>query len=140
MDNFESRAAKVSFRDEAIYRFVTDIRNFERFIPSESVKNWQATNDSCSFEIPYAGKTILKITQKKPCSEVNYTGNGFRNTEFLLKILIIKESENSTVVKVIVQTSLNPMLKLIAAKPLEQFIGRMITELENFDGWESPIS
>jgi hypothetical protein len=139
MNIFESREGKVGFSDEVIYRFVSDVRNFERFIPPDSVKDWKTTIDSCSFEIPYAGKTIIRITQKIPHSEVVYSGKGFQNTEFSIKILIIKVSESTASVKAIVRAELNPMLKMIAAKPLEKFLERLITEIENFDGWENII-
>jgi carbon monoxide dehydrogenase subunit G len=136
MNNFESREGEISYSEEVIYRFITDIRNFERFIPADSVKNWMATDDTCSFEISYGGMTRISITQKKPYYEVNYAGRGFQNTEFFFKINIIKRLEKKTAVKVVFQAALNPMLKMIVAKPLETFLEKMITEMEKFDGWE----
>jgi carbon monoxide dehydrogenase subunit G len=138
MDNFESREARVNYSEDVIYRFVTDIRNFERFVPGDMVKNWQATKDSCSFEVPYACKTGFSITQKEPYSEVNYAGRGM-NTDFIIKIRVLEKAENKTIVKVIVQAQLNPMIKMIVAKPLEQFLEKMISEMEIFDGWEKII-
>lgn len=135
MNKFESRQGIVSYKEEVIYNFLTDIRNFERFIPADKVKHWQATVDSCSFEVPHAGKTGFSIRNKEPFSEVNYAGKGM-NTEFSLKVVIHKEAEDKAGIKVIMLADLNPVLRMMIAKPLEQFLARLMDEMEKFDGWE----
>lgn len=135
MNKFESRQGIVNYKEEVIYNFLTDIRNFDRFIPAETVKHWHATADSCSFEVPYAGKTGFSIRNKTPFSEVDYAGQGM-NTEFSLKILIHKEGEDKAGIKVFMLADLNPILKMMVAKPLEQFLTKLMDEMEKFDGWE----
>lgn len=138
MNNFESRDGSVGFSEDLIYRFVTDIRNFERFIPVDKIKNWQATKEFCSFEVPYVGKTGFNITEKIPYSEVNYSGKGM-NTDFIFKINIIKGVDNKSIIKVIVGAAINPVLKMMISKPLIEFLDKLISEMEKFEGWENTI-
>jgi hypothetical protein len=139
MNNFESRDVKVGRDPQTIYRFITDVRNFERFIPKDSVRNWQATKETCNFEIPYAGRSGFNITHINPYSEVNYSGNGFQNIEISLKIIISRETDLSSVVKVSVQAMLNPLLTMIVSKPLELFLEKLANEMETFDDWDKII-
>lgn len=137
MDNFESRDIRVERDDQTIYQFISDVRNFKQFIPGDSVKNWQATNDSCSFEIPFAGKTGFAIVHKTPFSEVKYSGKALNDNEITFDIRIFKKADNLSSVKVLIEASLNPMLKMMVKKPLLQFLDKMANEIEKFDGWEN---
>ena len=42
---FESRIGNVSCSAEEVFAFVTDIRNFEQFIPAGTINNWTAERD-----------------------------------------------------------------------------------------------
>jgi carbon monoxide dehydrogenase subunit G len=138
MNNFESRDGRVNVNEEVIFKFVTDIRNFERFIPGDKVKNWHATKELCSFEVPYAGKTGFNIAQKIPYSEVDYCGKGM-NTDFTFKIWILKDIDNKSIVKIIIGAEINPVLKMMVSKPLEEFLEKLISEMEQFAEWEKTI-
>ena len=39
-------------------------------------------------------------------------------------------------VKVVLTADLNPMMKMIAAKPIGQFLEMLINEMEKFSGWK----
>ena len=41
--------------------------------------------------------------------------------------------------KVILEAELNPMLKMVANKPIIQFLEMLIREMENFKGWKNII-
>jgi hypothetical protein len=38
-------------------------------------------------------------------------------------------------VQVILSADLNPMMKIVAVKPIRQFLEMLVNEMENFRGW-----
>ncbi len=42
---FESRSGKLNCNAEELFTFVTDIRNFEQFLPEVTINNWSAEKE-----------------------------------------------------------------------------------------------
>ena len=79
---FVSPAGTINAGTTLVYNFVSDIRNFSRFIPEETVKNWVVDADNCSFEINPVGSVTVKLTEKNPTSLVKFEGVALQNTGF----------------------------------------------------------
>jgi carbon monoxide dehydrogenase subunit G len=137
ISHFESREGKVICNAEKAFRFVTDIRNFEQFIPPGTITNWQSEKESCSFEVAMIGTINLRISDKVIYKKVEYTGDALKMNEFSISLDITGEGEASAKVKLSLRADLNPMLKIMAAKPIDQFLEIMIKEMENFNGWDN---
>jgi len=133
---FESRTGRLNCRPEIFYAFITDLRNFKRFVPAGSAEKWQADAESCSFEVPPFGPAGLKIAGKVPFREVNYKGEALQKTGFSLKVLISEDHGISTSVKLLFEADLNPVMRMMAAKPVEQFLEKLVAEMEKFNEWE----
>jgi hypothetical protein len=132
---FESRTGKPDCSPEQIFYFVTDLRNFERFIPAGSILNWKAGIDSCSFSVPNMGDVNLSIVRKEPYELVAYKGSALKNS-FEIVLHINRNERNLSDIKVSLNAELNPMMKMIASKPISQFLGMVIDRIENFNCWE----
>jgi carbon monoxide dehydrogenase subunit G len=134
---FESRIGVVKVGGDVIYRFITDMRNFKRFIPGDTVKNWKATVDKCSFEVSPVGNANLKITDSEEFTVVKYSGDGLNGTDFYLWVQIKEVSSDDTRVKLTIKADLNPMIKMMAQKPINDFLEKLVKGVEEFDSWES---
>ena len=132
---FESRTANLSCSSKDVYTFVTDIRNFERFIPEGKIDNWHAEKESCSFSVPMLGTVSVKLVEKEMYNKVGFTGDALKKNDISLVLNISESVKNSAMVKVILQADINPMLKMMAAKPIAQFLEKLIDEMEKFRGW-----
>ena len=132
---FESRVGKLTCTTSEVFNFITDIRNFEQFIPDGSLKNWQASADSCSFQVPPLGATSISLTEKRPDSFVVYSGDALKKNDFKLFVHISENEKKLAVIKVILNVELNPFLKMIASGPIEKFIEKLISEMEKFEKW-----
>ena len=55
--------------------------------------------------------------------------------DFLLSLLIDEKGDNLAEVQISLKADLNPMLKMMASKPIEQFLEMMIVQMENFREW-----
>jgi hypothetical protein len=133
---FESRRGTVSSSAEEVYAFVTDIRNFERFIQKGTINGWNAEKEFCSFSVPMMGTVALRIAEKEEFRKVVYNGDALKKNDFILTLSMIDNINSKAEVRIILSADLNPMMKIMAVKPIEQFLERLIYEMEQFNGWK----
>jgi hypothetical protein len=133
---FESRSGKLSCSGKDLFAFVTDIRNFEVFIPQENITNWQAERESCSFQVSMVGTVSVRLAEKEMYNKVVFKGDALKKNDFLLTLYIFGHEEDPAEVKVSLSAELNPILKKMAAKPISQFLEILIAEMEGFKGWK----
>lgn len=131
----ESRTGKLSCTTLELFGFVTDIRNFEQFIPEGSIKDWRASSENCSFQVPPMGSANVRISEKIPVSLVKYTGDAMQNNKFELVVHISENAEKLAEVKLNLTAELNPFLRVLASGPIERFLGTLISEMEKFENW-----
>jgi carbon monoxide dehydrogenase subunit G len=134
---FESRQGELTGTDEEVYIFVTDIRNFERFIPEGILKNWQADRESCSFEVSMLGEVTLSLSEKELNKKVVFKGDALKKNDFSLLLHISKNNNDLAVVKVSLEADLNPIIKMMAANPVNKFLEKLIGEMESFRDWKN---
>jgi carbon monoxide dehydrogenase subunit G len=134
---FESRTGILTCTVEEVFNFVTDIRNFERFIPEGKITDWRADKNSGSLNVPMLGTVSMRLTEKEMYNKVVFEGDALKKNDFTLALEIIKSINNTARVKVVINADLNPMLKMMASKPVSQFLEKLITEMESFSDWKN---
>jgi carbon monoxide dehydrogenase subunit G len=132
---FESRTGILSCTTAEVFSFITDIRNFEQFIPGGTVRNWQATADTCSFQVPPLGTASVRITERKPFTEVTFLGDALQKNDFEMVVYISENEKRLAEVRLILTADLNPVLKMMASGPVERFLETLISAMEKFDKW-----
>ena len=137
--NYESRSGKIDCDAEQLFNFVTDLRNFERFIPHGSVSNLKIELDSCSFQVSMLGTVTVRISETVKYSEVVYSGNALQINDFSLILIIRSKNDKESEVIVTLSAELNPFLKMLAAEPIRKFLETLINEMEKFKGWKETI-
>jgi carbon monoxide dehydrogenase subunit G len=142
MDNksyFESRTGNLTCSTQQVFTFVSDLRNFERFVPTGTINNGKADKDNCSFTVSMIGSVSVRILKKEEYSEVVYNGDALSKNDFTLRLDILENHDRLAKVKLSLNAELNQMMKMIAAKPITQFLEILIKEMESFDGWNEII-
>jgi ribosome-associated toxin RatA of RatAB toxin-antitoxin module len=142
MDNlshYESRTGTLSCSPREVFDFVTDIRNFEQFIPQNSISNWQSSKETCSFSVSMVGTVSVRLEKKEEHNKVIFSGDALKKNDFSLILNISEGSESLANVKVLLEAELNPMLKMMASKPIIQFLEMLIREMESFREWKNII-
>lgn len=132
---FESRVATLHCSPEEYYSFITDLRNFGRFIPGEVIRDWQADADSCKFNISTMGEVTLNTSSKTPFSNVVFSGNVLVTTSFNLHSFISSGTDGKATVRLLMEATLPPMLKMFAAGPVQNFLETLVVEMEKFENW-----
>jgi hypothetical protein len=140
MDNlshFESRPGVVAASAGEVFNFVTDIRNFEQFIQKNTINDWRAMRESCSFNVSMIGSVSINLSEKEYNKKVVYKGDAINKNDFYLELTISDNLNDNAGVRISLDADLNPVLKMMAAKPISQFLEMVISQMEGFRGWKN---
>jgi carbon monoxide dehydrogenase subunit G len=129
----ESRVGTIKASDERIYSFLTDFNNFKQFIPADKVQDFQSDENSCRFSVPNIGQVGLRVAEKTPFHTVKVTGDGMANQQFILWVQLKQAAENDTKVKITIKADINPMLKMMVSKPLQNFVDKLVEAMEKMN-------
>jgi hypothetical protein len=136
---FESRTGNLTCSSQEVFTFVSDIRNFDRFVSPGTINNWKADKEYCSFTVSMIGTVSVRILEKEEYSRVVYNGDALKKNDFNLILDIRENHDNLAKVKISLNAELNQMMKMMAAKPIAQFLEILINEMETFDKWNEII-
>ncbi len=126
MTRIESEIREVSKPASEVYSFLSDFRNFSNIMP-EQVTDWQATADSCSFTIKGMASLGMKIIERKENELITIERDGKAPFDFKLHCMIGNGSNNNSTLQLAFDADLNPMLKMMAEKPLKNFLDLLVT-------------
>jgi len=137
ISTFESRVANVTCSAEEVFNFISDIRNFEQFIQFDKISDWYADKNSFSFRAAPLGSVNLFISETEPFTKVIFSGTALQSNDFSLFFQISGRNNEPARVKVTLNAELNPLLKMMASQPLNQFLAALMDEIEGFRGWKN---
>lgn len=126
----ESKIGKIAAQDEKVYGFITDFNNFKHLIPEGKVKNWKSDENSCSFTVDPIGDIGFKIIEKQPFSLVKLTNQDGSKIDFSFWVQLKQVESNDTHVKLTMDVKLNPFMEMMAKKPLQEFLDKLVNQME----------
>lgn len=134
MSKHTSKTGKVNKSDKLIYNFLTDLNNLKSLVPQDKVKDFEATEDTCKFNIEGVGQAGLKIIEKEPYKLIKISSDGKSPFSFFFWVQLkpIEDSENTTAIRLTIDANLNPMMKMMVGKHLQKGIDGMVDQLVVF--------
>ncbi len=129
MTSFKSDKILINKSQEDLYTFLSDFNNFEKLMP-EQVTNWKATNDSCSFTIKGMADLAMTMGQQTEYSQITYNSVGEKPFRFDLKTHFSLADNDQTETHIILNADLNPMIKMMASRPLQNFVNLLVNKLK----------
>jgi len=130
----ESKTGRSNHAAERLYRFVSDFRNFNQFIPADKVSDWEAEKESCSFSMDMLGKVRLIIVDKQPGQMIKISSDpDVSQYNFHLWIQMKEVAVEDTRIRITIEPKLNPVMQAMVKSPLKKFVNSMVDEIENFD-------
>lgn len=130
MTRIESEKVVVNQQPEEIYNFLGDFHNIGSLMP-EQVEGFTVDGDTCKFTIKGMATLGLKYESKTPFSELVMAKH--EKAPFDLK-LICNISENdaaSSNLQLFFDADLNPFLKMMAEKPLANFLNLLVRKYQS---------
>jgi carbon monoxide dehydrogenase subunit G len=129
MTRIESDKVVVNKTMTEVYAFLSDFNNYERLMP-EQVTDWTSTADECSFTIKGMATLGMKMKEKIPHSKIVIEKNGKAPFDFFLTAVLSGENANCEA-QLFFDADLNPMLKMMAVRPLTNFLNMIASRLKD---------
>lgn len=129
MTRIESDTVTVHKPASEVYNLLSNFNNYQKLMP-EQVTNWQSTEDECSFTIAGMASLGMKIVEKNPNNSIKVARNGKAPFDFKLECLIA-DNQQQCEVQLAFDADLNPMLKMMAVKPLTNFLNLLVYKLND---------
>jgi len=128
--NFNSKPATLNANQKTVYEFLADFNNFEKLMPDQ-VTNWKSDKESCSFTIQGMADLTLKYTLKEAFHTIKVEPEGKSPISFdlVLNLKINDLDEQKTTGTIEINANLNPMMAMLAKRPLENLVEVMSEKL-----------
>lgn len=124
-----SKTALISEKQENVYNYLADFKNFAHLLPAERLKDIEITGDTLKFAIDGIGKIGLRISEYHPYEQLVIQALEGTAADFTLWINIAAASPESSRVHIDLKASLNLFLEMVARGPLQQFLDMIVDKL-----------
>ncbi len=131
MTKFESEVKCVVAPQDRVYAVLSDLNNLEKAkdrLPKDKVKDFTFDTDTCSFSVDPVGEVSLRIIEREPCKTIKFTTDK-SPVPFFLWIQLVPMSESETAIKLTIKAELNPFIKGMVKKPLQEGLDKMVEML-----------
>ncbi len=125
MTRLESEKATINKSSKEIYDFLSNFSNIGSLMPSQVI-NFETDGDTCKFTIQGMATLGMKYSTKTPNSELIMSKHEKAPFDFNLICKIKELTSNSSEVQLLFDADLNPFLKMMAEKPLTNFINLLL--------------
>ena len=128
MTKLESEKVTIDKTAKEVYDFLSDFNNFERLMP-EQVTDWKSTTEECTFTIKGMATLGMRIVEKTPNSFIKVEKHGSAPFDFTLHCMI-DDLQDRCAVQLAFDAELNPVMKMMASKPLTNFLNILVNKLK----------
>lgn len=129
MTEFVSEIKTIPQNDDRIFGMLSDLSNLERVkdrIPQDKIKNFEFDSDSCSFAVDPVGTITFQIVEREPNKTIKFQTTNSPVPLFLW-VQLKQVAEMDTKLKITVRADLNPFLKPMVSKPLQDAVDKIST-------------
>ena len=127
MTEFISEIKTIPCKNQTVYETLADLNNLEKIknrIPADKIEDFSFDSDSCSFTISPAGKVRFCIVNREPSKTIKLASDQ-SPVEITMWIQLKETGEKETKMRLTIKADLNPFLKPMLSKPLQDGINQM---------------
>ncbi len=127
MTEFISEIKAIPHGEQKIFEVLSDLNNLERLkdrIPQDKIRDFSFDKDSCTFSVDPVGKVKFSIVEREPNKTIKFMADG-APIEVNMWIQLKQVEDNDTRMKLTVKAQLNPFLKPMLSKPLQDGINKI---------------
>ena len=128
---FESSIKQIPYPQEAVYRNLSDLRNLEKVrdrVPEDKVKDFTFDEDTVSLNVAPVGELKLRICEREEPKCVKFE-TVQSPVPFNVWVQVLPVDENNSKMKVTVKAELNPFIKKMVEKPLQDGVEKIADAL-----------
>jgi carbon monoxide dehydrogenase subunit G len=124
MTTIESKEVNIAANSQVCFDFLMDLNNYELLLPKDSISDWQSDEKKCSFKIQKTYKLALVYSDSNPTSQITVVSGDGSPFKFDLKINL-SDKGDSTDAQLVCNADINPFLKMMVQKPLNNLFDYM---------------
>ena len=137
MSTFESSIRQIPHSQQSVYDMLSDLANLERVrsrLPEDKLKDFSFDSDSLSVNVPPVGSIRLRIVDRDAPKCIKFETEE-SPVPFNFWIQILPVTTTSSKMKLTIKADLNPFIKGMVKKPLQEGIEKIADALQmiNYD-------
>ena len=128
---FESSIKQVPYPQQAVYDNISDLRNLEKVkdrIPEDKVSDFTFDEDTVGLNVQPVGELKLRICEREEPKCVKFE-TVQSPVPFNVWIQVLPVDEQNSKMKVTVKAELNPFIKSMVEKPLQEAVEKIADAL-----------
>lgn len=128
---FESSVKLIPYSQQAVYKNISDLRNLEKVrdrVPEDKVQDFSFDQDTVSLNVAPVGELKLRICDREEPKCVKFE-TVQSPVPFNVWVQVLPVDENSSKMKVTVKAELNPFIKSMVEKPLQEGVEKIADAL-----------
>lgn len=120
---------KVSLDKNAneVFTWLCNLNNYKMIMPQQ-VEDWVSTETDCSFTIKGMASLGMELKEAIPSSQVFLIKKGKAPFDFTLVSNIVDTGDGKSTLQLHMDADLNPFLKMMAEKPLTNFLNMLVNK------------
>ena len=128
---FESSVKQIPYPQQAVYDNICDLRNLEKVrdrVPEDKVNDFSFDQDTVSISVAPVGQLQLRICEREEPKCVKFE-TVQSPVPFNVWIQVLPVDESNSKMKVTVKAELNPFIKAMIEKPLQDGVEKIADAL-----------
>ena len=128
---FESSVKLIPYSQQAVYNNISDLRNLEKVrdrVPEDKVQDFSFDQDTVSLNVAPVGELKLRICDREEPKCIKFE-TVQSTVPFNVWVQVLPVDENSSKMKVTVKAELNPFIKSMVEKPLQEGVEKIADAL-----------
>ena len=128
---FESSVKQIPYPQQAVYDNISDLRNLEKVrdrVPEDKVSDFTFDEDTVGLNVQPVGELKLRICEREEPKCVKFE-TVQSPVPFNVWIQVLPVDEQNSKMKVTVKAELNPFIKSIIEKPLQEAVEKIADAL-----------
>ena len=128
---FESSVKQIPYSQEAVFRNISDLRNLEKVrdrVPEDKVNDFSFDEDTVSLNVAPVGELKLRICEREEPKCVKFE-TVQSPVPFNVWVQVLPVDDNNAKMKVTVKAELNPFIKSMVEKPLQDGVEKIADAL-----------
>ena len=128
---FESSVKQIPYSQQAVYDNISDLRNLEKVrdrVPEDKVSDFTFDEDTVGLNVQPVGELKLRICDREEPKCVKFE-TVQSPVPFNVWIQVLPVDEQNSKMKVTVKAELNPFIKSMVEKPLQEAVEKIADAL-----------
>lgn len=113
-----------------VHTFLTNLNNFKNLFPEDKISDWVSNKDKFSLKIQKMYTLELEKVEVK-ADYIKLSSGENASIKFDMKINLTEVNAENTTAQILCNIDINPILKAMVSKPLNELFNYMANKIEN---------